>query len=204
MLGSLVLIFQTAHDSGSLVFRSNGAERTFDSAAAAKQVSQPSVAYAAFSSNIPPEVAPVTAGKHGNLTFNLYCGDMETGVEYQDSENAGSTEDASGVAANPHHSPIQEERASFLDATQALLTNDKLFPDGVALASPLHHVYPIEANREYQGIKYIPGIVKGSDGVLFNGFQDLGFAPEVCIRHEAQKSLYCLGKYGQIEDRLGK
>ena len=72
MIGSLVVIFPTAHRGGALILRHNGQEYTFDSGRELSRVEKPSIAYAAFYSDIEDEVTNVESGYRVSLTYNLY------------------------------------------------------------------------------------------------------------------------------------
>ncbi|KAI1787729.1 hypothetical protein LXA43DRAFT_1163312 [Ganoderma leucocontextum] len=76
MFGSLVVIFPTPHEGGTLVFRHENIEHPFDAADMLSR--RPDyVAYAAFFSDVEHEVAPVTSGHRVTLTYNLYYGAAE-------------------------------------------------------------------------------------------------------------------------------
>ncbi|KAF8971147.1 hypothetical protein BDZ97DRAFT_1651431, partial [Flammula alnicola] len=74
MFGSLVVIFPTSHEGGSLMFHHEGQEQTFDTASAVSASSQttPHAAFVAFFSDIEHEVSLVTSGYRVTLTYNLY------------------------------------------------------------------------------------------------------------------------------------
>ena len=48
MIGSLVIIFPTPHEGGTLILRHDGEEYTFDSGLEFSQVKKPSVGFVAF------------------------------------------------------------------------------------------------------------------------------------------------------------
>ncbi|KAF7799446.1 hypothetical protein EIP86_010681 [Pleurotus ostreatoroseus] len=77
MFGSLVIIYPTPHEGGSLIFRERAKEWTFDSAQAVKTGSEagPCVAYATFFSDAEHEVSRVTSGHRVTVTYNLYFAD---------------------------------------------------------------------------------------------------------------------------------
>jgi hypothetical protein len=68
MFGSLVIVFPTQHEGDSRKFRHGGREWTFDSAAMVKRQKDPTIAFAAFYSDIEHEVTPVTSGHRITLT----------------------------------------------------------------------------------------------------------------------------------------
>ena len=72
MFGSLVVIWPTVHEGGSLIIRAYGKERTFDSVQAVKAVEQPHAAFVAFFSDVVHEVTPVLSGFRVTLTYNPY------------------------------------------------------------------------------------------------------------------------------------
>ncbi|KAJ7093347.1 hypothetical protein B0H15DRAFT_776829 [Mycena belliarum] len=81
MIGSLVVVFPTAHEGGELTLSHGGTTWTFDSAtelAARAQAAGPAVAYVAFYSDVTHEVKPVRAGHRVTLTYNLFLADRPT------------------------------------------------------------------------------------------------------------------------------
>lgn len=78
MFGSLVLVFPTPHEGGSLVLRHEGKEWSFDSAKVLAEQPSPSIGYVAFFSDVEHEVLPVKSGYRVTITYNLYFGDGET------------------------------------------------------------------------------------------------------------------------------
>ncbi|KAI0036303.1 hypothetical protein K488DRAFT_82255 [Vararia minispora EC-137] len=161
MFGSLVVIFPTQHEGGNLIFRTDGQEFNFDAAAALKTVTEPSIAYATFFSDIEHEVAVVTTGKRVSLTFNLYFGDIEPGIS----------------VSPPTATPASYD--AFCGAVEAMLNNDDVFPNGITLAFPMRHVYPVKLsdNREY--LSHVHKILKGPDAMVHSVFETLGFQPRV-------------------------
>lgn len=72
MIGSLVLVFPTKHEGGSLILRDDGQEWTFDSAKAVNKHEGPCIGYVALYSDVEHEVALVTRKCRVTLTYNLY------------------------------------------------------------------------------------------------------------------------------------
>lgn len=72
MFASLVVVLPTPHTGGALNFQHNGHTFRFDSAEALSNAKPPSVAYAAFFSDIDHEVEVVQTGYRVTLTYNLY------------------------------------------------------------------------------------------------------------------------------------
>lgn len=72
MFGSLVLVYPTAHQGGTLVLRHNNKEWTFDSARMISEEQDPCVAYVAFYCDVDHEVTLVTSGYRVTVTYNLY------------------------------------------------------------------------------------------------------------------------------------
>jgi len=59
MIGSLVVIFPTPHQGGTLILRHDGQEYTFDSGLELPRVEKPSVGFVAFYSDVEHEVTVV-------------------------------------------------------------------------------------------------------------------------------------------------
>jgi len=75
MLGSLVVIYPTAHEGGELVLRHKDREWKFDDKSLTASQSSPSLAYVAFYSDTEYEVLKVTGGRRVTVTYNLYLAD---------------------------------------------------------------------------------------------------------------------------------
>ena len=74
MFASLVIVYPTVHKGGALRFRHGSLDYTFDSAVEVSQAAAPSIAFAAFFSDIDHEVSVVESGYRVTLTYNLYYG----------------------------------------------------------------------------------------------------------------------------------
>ncbi|KAF9523158.1 hypothetical protein CPB83DRAFT_863407 [Crepidotus variabilis] len=152
MIGSLVVIFPTAHEGGVLHFRKGDERWAFDSAKATATASHttPHVAYVAFYSDLEHEVSPVTAGYRVTLTYNLY-------IEPQ------------AQIARPLNTDIRESHASdqstlehkMTHSITSLLSDASLLPSGGLLGFPLSHVYPF--NTESTKLSTIQNCLKGLD-----------------------------------------
>lgn len=90
MLGSLVIVFPTPHQGGELILRHKSREWTFDANALMTSRSSPSLAYAAFYSDIEHEVLKVTYGHRITLTYNLYSSPKTTGLAVTPDPSASS------------------------------------------------------------------------------------------------------------------
>ena len=122
MFATLVVVLPTAHSGGELVFRQNGTEFKFDSAAAVDLGSEssgsPSVAFAAFFSDVTHEVLQVRSGYRVTLTWNLYF-----------------TNDSVGTQVT---SALER---SLTDALRAVLADAAFLPRGGVLAFRRRHEY---------------------------------------------------------------
>ncbi len=76
MFGSLVVVFPTPHEGGTLVLRHHGKEWTFDSGKILANAPN-CVAYVAFFSDVEHEVSPVASGHRVTVTYNLYWDDAD-------------------------------------------------------------------------------------------------------------------------------
>ena len=156
MFGSLVLVFPTPHTGGSLVFRHDGKEWTFDSAQALMDQTPPSVAYAAFFSDVEHEVTTVTSGQRVTLTFNLYYSDA-------------------GRKDNPIPQSVLSD-FDFRTRVQELLDDAAFLPNGGILGFALCHKYQFK-----DSLDHVPKLLKGRDMTLWHVFSDLGFQPRVSL-----------------------
>lgn len=156
MFGSLVLVYPTAHQGGTLVLRHNNKEWTFDSARMVSAEQDPCVAYIAFYSDVDHEVTLVTSGYRVTVTYNLYF-----------------FEDPAPLPSTIISHDAGEES---LQATLRRLLDDVSFlPGGGYLGFGLIHQYPIDLEHigwlrkeeeKLAAMRAIEGRLKGSDAIL--------------------------------------
>ena len=157
MFGSLVVVFSTVHDGGSLILRKGGKEWTFDSAKAVRtpdadpSASQatptvPHAAFVAFFSDVEHEVTPVLSGYRVTLTYNLYRKPSST-------PETDSTRSAYSGA-----------EAKIKGTLNQLLKNPSFFPEGGRLGFGLDHQYAI--NPKTTQLKDVEQRLKGLDQVI--------------------------------------
>ena len=150
MFGSLVVVFPTSHEGGTLILRHNGKEWSFDSGKALSEQSSPSIAYIAFYSDVEHEVTTVTSGCRVTLTYNLYFSEENTAMKI-----------------NP--APLPNE-AALKSALSHLLLDPEFLPEGGNLGFGLQHQYPVSKN---ESIAELLNCLKGSDSVIRRVCKDL-------------------------------
>jgi len=158
MLGSLVVIYPTAHEGGELVLRHKDHEWKFDANSLTCSQPSPSLAYVAFYSDIEHEVLKVTSGRRVTVTYNLYLVDPVSRPE------------ALGVAPN-------FKSVSNLQVTlQRFLKSPEFLPNGGTLGFGLAHLYPVTFETELQGMK---NYLKGEDAHVYRAFRELKLQPSL-------------------------
>ena len=174
MFGSLVVVFPTPHEGGALLLRHRGQEWTFDSAAVLSVASPPSIAYAAFFSDIEHEVLPVTSGHRVTLTYNLY---------FDDDKHTS----AKKLVSEPSSEPQEANKEKFRLAFEALLGHPEFLSEGGTLGFGLRHVYQVEDKLEH-----VYSLLKGSDAALYQSLCALGFEPVLYLFYDSGKE-WCRG-----------
>ncbi len=167
MFGSLVIVFPTPHEGGSLILREGGVEWTFDAARLLASVTAeaPKVAYVAFYSDLEHEVTPVVSGARVTLTYNLYFDDVATVV-----------------------APIitsQGKDQTIKDGFQQLLDDTAFLPKGGRLAFNLSHSYPLK--DDVSGGYPVSGLwryLKGTDALLYGACRKLGLKVVLRVYYE--------------------
>ena len=164
MIGSLVVVYPTQHQGGSLVLRHGNEEWTFDSGKALANLQQPSVAYIAFFSDVEHEVAPVQKGYRVTLTYNLYL------------------KDTTAAISRPLSGQVLDERASAIKtALSSLLHDASFYPQGGFLGFGLFHEYPVRT----QSVSALsPAYLKGRDAILYAACEDLGLPVRTTFFYE--------------------
>lgn len=173
MFASLVIVFPTPHEGGTLILRHKGQEWTFGAPSAGKS----EVGYIAFYSDVEHEVLPVTSGYRVTLTYNLY---------FEDSSETGLPNDTLSAAADVLDIPCRA-------ALQELLSDSSFLPQGGRLAFGLYHQYPYDTehntDNEYDtddtesktSLESITKFLKGSDATLYRVCKDLGLSVNVRV-----------------------
>ncbi|KAI0284726.1 hypothetical protein BC826DRAFT_1179272 [Russula brevipes] len=158
MFGSLVLVFPTPHEGGTLLIRHGGKEWTIDSAAELSTAPPSSIGYAAFTNDVEYEVAPVVSGHRITLTYNLH---------FDDDGRAPVMTSVSEPA--PPLPPAMER--SICAAFEALLENPEFLPEGGVLGFGLQHVYQFKDH-----LKHVYA--------LYRAVRSLGFEPALYLYYE--------------------
>ena len=165
MFGSLVVVFPTAHEGGTLILRHQGEEWAFDSAAMLAGRAN-SLAYVAFFSDVEHEVAPVVSGHRVTLTYNLYHGDRRT---------------LAPSARLEVRSPLNAVTYEVKDALDALLRDPTFLPEGGTLGFGLNHSYAFPStcgDAQWDPFKGLSRWLKGSDAALYQAWTALGLEPK--------------------------
>ena len=140
--GSLVIIYPTVHDGGSLIFREGRKAWTFDSAFAMSGRKEACVAYAAFYSDVDHEVTTVNSGYRITVTYNLRFTQTRLPI------------------VTPSLGML-----TFQSALEKLLRDPSFLPEGGLLGFGLRHVYPIDiaVSQNQSALLYLNFRLKGSD-----------------------------------------
>ena len=152
MLGSLVVIYPTAHEGGELVLRHKDHEWKFDANSLTSEQPSPSLAYVAFHSDIEHEVLKVTSGRRVTVTYNLYLVDP-----------------ASRPRA-PAVTPNSKSASNLQTTLQRLLKSPEFLPDGGTLGFGLAHLYPVTSNTQLQEMT---SYLKGEDAHVYQACREL-------------------------------
>ncbi|KAJ7446577.1 hypothetical protein FB451DRAFT_1055059, partial [Mycena latifolia] len=177
MIGSLVIVFPTAHKGGELTLSHGGTTWSFDSAAeltAHSSASDPALAYVAFYSDVTHAVEPVLEGHRVTLTYNLFLVDRPTRM----------------AAAGHRIAPAPEQ--TFEDALRALLADPAFLPAGGLLAFGLAHQM---VDTRPSSLGPVLQTLKGSDARIRTISERAGLATHV-------KMLYNTGEKDVIMDNV--
>ncbi|KAI0061741.1 hypothetical protein BV25DRAFT_1838889 [Artomyces pyxidatus] len=178
MFGSLVLVFPTPHDGGSLLLRARGEEWAFDSAKALAEAPAPSIGFVAFFSDVEHEVSHVTNGHRVTLTFNLYL----------------TSKPAKSIS---HVVPANE--LLFKSEFQKLLDSPTFLPNGGALGFGLRHAYPVK-----QPLEPLYNLLKGSDAVVLRISRELSLEAVLYLVYTSKPveswQGWCTGMLGHVLD----
>jgi hypothetical protein len=177
MIGSLVVIFPTAHAGGALTLEHNEKSWVFDSAAElAAASSTPSLAYVAFYSDVTHAVELVHTGCRVTLTYNLFLADRHAPTK------------------SKRHVPEPEH--AFESTLRTLLGSDTFLPSGGLLAYGLTHQYTLPTPPETVLVNFKhrmpPGtrlgpilrLLKGSDARIRTVSERIGLATHLKVLYD--------------------
>ncbi|PPQ99232.1 hypothetical protein CVT24_009251 [Panaeolus cyanescens] len=154
MFGSLVVVFPTKHEGGSLIFRQHDREWTFDSSTAVEP-SDPTAlkaGFAIFYSDVEHEVTPVVSGYRITITYNLY------------------------LAKSSVEKPLKVENSTVLNVQrymQTLFDNDDFLVKGGYLAFKLAQKYAVSQDTKFSDTD-LKLSLKGSDRCILLALEGLG------------------------------
>ena len=169
MFASLVIVFPTPHEGGSLILRHNSQEWTF----ASPSPGESEVGYVAFYSDVEHEVLPVTSGYRVTLTYNLY---------FEDSSKIGIPNDRLLTAREILDAPC---KASL----QELLADSSFLTQGGWLGFGLYHQYPYDVNSK-TSLESITKFLKGSDATLYRVCKDLELDVKIRVLYTYDHEYY--------------
>ncbi|KAF5357327.1 hypothetical protein D9758_005965 [Tetrapyrgos nigripes] len=154
MVASLVIVFPTAHEGGSLILRHGGEEFVYDSAKELGSASTPSIGYVAFYSDVEHEVTPVTSGYRVTLTYNLYLED-----------------DTTNATTSPSRQFSLPNSQSFRAAFSTMLSDNTFLPNGGLIGFGLTHQYPVRdrfGDIDYDVFQTVLDTLKGNDLMIYD------------------------------------
>ncbi|KAH9923774.1 uncharacterized protein BXZ73DRAFT_50901, partial [Epithele typhae] len=167
MFGSLVIVFPTPHEGGTLILREDDKEWAFDSATLLAGRND-AIAYVAFFSDVEHEVAPVLSGHRVTVTYNLFYAPAVPSPH----EPAGLTARAPGCVA------VDAISAALI----ALLDDPAFMAQGGTLGFGLRHKYPLPKTwsaGDPDPLGSLAGWLKGADYALFRAAETVGLTPRL-------------------------
>ncbi|KAJ7722025.1 hypothetical protein B0H16DRAFT_1666280 [Mycena metata] len=193
MIGSLVVIFPTAHTGGALTLEHGGTTWTFDSVAALAVAEGPALAYVASYSDVLHAVEKVKSGYRVSLTYNLFLVDNTMAI------------------AGNRIIPAPEKKLE--DSLRALLADPLFLTKGGFLAYGLAHQYPIPPPPEVQytqGGRQVPPsrlgpilkLLKGGDARIHTVSERVGLVTRVKVLYDTGEHIRKMGKDVLADDVL--
>ncbi len=182
MIGSLVILFPTAHKGGALILRHDGQEYTFDSGLELSHVEKPSIAFVAFYSDVEHEVTNVESGYRLSLTYNLYVSDP--------------TQRQNILSVPPNC--VMPNELKLKQALSDLLDEKTFLPKGGTIGFGLLHKYPVSKSKG--SIENVLNYLKGSDSALRRVCTSLGLElkPEVVYKKTRRDVLILMDEFIQL------
>lgn len=193
-IGSLVLIFPTEHEGGTLRLRCSSGELVFDSKkliAEAKEAAadnkQSHIGYVASINGVRSEVATVTSGHLVSVTYNLYYDDVRHEVVTVTSGNLLSINLYCEEPVLDHVSMFPPIETNFRTVLESALNNNDFLPEGGYLGFGFCHEYPIETGSTHyyrDKIKIVTPLLKGKDAMILRVCKSLGLEAKIMFDFE--------------------
>ncbi|CAL1709142.1 unnamed protein product [Somion occarium] len=177
MFGSLVLIYPTIHEGGSLIIRDGDSEWCFDSARAVNDTKEPEIGYVIFYSDVEHEVAEVISGYRVTITYILYF----------EPPMAATT-----------HTGLAVHGTKLRGAFRGLLADPAFLPNGGHLGFGLHRGYALDL--ENRSLDYVVDCLKGSDATLLQVCRDLGLLLKFYVVFDDEGSVTICDKLPSMEN----
>ncbi|KAK7681615.1 hypothetical protein QCA50_015348 [Cerrena zonata] len=163
MFGSLVIVFPTAHEGGSLVLRDAGKEWTIDSAHDIASNPDLCVGFIAFYGDVEHEVLPITSGYRVTMTYNLYYDRTSPTIVYVPTS--------------------VDDRYDRLKATfEEMLDQPPLLPNGGYLAFALQRKYGMDQKTD---LRDLMEDLKGSDDLLLSVCEDMSLRASLRVLYRS-------------------
>ncbi|KAI0949986.1 hypothetical protein AcV7_008595 [Taiwanofungus camphoratus] len=196
MFASLVVVFPTFHEGGSLLLRQADKEWTFDSVQLLSKQTEPCVAFTAFYSGVEHEVTLVKSGYRVTVTYNLYLKDSSAN---------------SSLLAHPLDTSAVALQSTF----ERLLQDPSFLPEGGYLGFGLRHRYPVNENdisshqKGKAALKAMIRYLKGSDATLLQVCNELSIDASLRVvfkdenrDYEGRPILVMLDRLVKLENSL--
>ncbi|PFH49273.1 hypothetical protein AMATHDRAFT_86537 [Amanita thiersii Skay4041] len=159
MFGSLVIVYSTPHQGGSLLIRKGGQEWVFDLTQAISGRDSPQIGYIALYSDVEHEVALVTAGYRVTVTYNLYIDDSPVLPAYH--------------GQIPSVTKVQSE-------LKGLLEDPEFLKEGANIGFGLSFRYPVESCiGGHMKLRHLDNCLKGIDGEIMQTMKGLSLKPKL-------------------------
>ncbi|KIM42955.1 hypothetical protein M413DRAFT_69792 [Hebeloma cylindrosporum] len=174
MVGSLVVVLPTKHEGGSLLFRHEGQEFSFDSAnaMALDKNGVPQAPFVAFYSDVEHEVSVVNSGYRVTLTYNLHLVKPNSSI---------ATEPAPSAA---YEAGIKEICEKLKGPLSSFLTTPTFLPNGGYLGFGLVYKYPFSTNTNLSDLEEC---LKGADMAFAQVCEDLNLSFELKAMYDADE-----------------
>lgn len=181
MLGSVVIIYPTAHEGGELVLRHKDREWKFDAKSLTVSQPIPSLAYVAFYSDIEHEVLEVISGRRVTITYNLYL--VNPALKPED----------------PAVAPDLANFSNLQNTLHGLLKSLEFLPSGGTLGFGLAHLYPVTFKTKLQEMT---AYLKGEDAHIYRACRELQLQPSLRMIYDDYQGYDYVGDYGIMLDQI--
>ncbi|KAI5895360.1 uncharacterized protein SCHCODRAFT_02686761 [Schizophyllum commune H4-8] len=172
MVGSLLVVFPTPHEGGTIVLRDKGEEWPLNSTPKISGNGKPHICFVVFPSCVEHEITKVTSGHLVTLTYELYLDTKSTVPSLKLSRQLDPPDDSALSKVG------QELKSMLVD----FLGRPEFLPSGGFIGFGLRFMYGLDSNTS---MTRLAGNLKGYDATIKQACDELNLGNKLFVHYAA-------------------